>query len=146
MTAQTKRRTLLAACGLLVTVLASRVFYIQELFFAFLFFAMVYFAILLVVGLGFGLWFLYARGVVFLAVHAAKQGRNALPLLRIFVLCLAPTVTKTAVAVSGAQQALFYPFRGLMRGWLQSFRIDAAQFRDDAERALKHLRLRLKQS
>jgi hypothetical protein len=146
MTAQTKRRALMAACGLLVTVLASRVFYFQELFFAFLFFAMVYFILLLVVGLAFGLWFLYARAVVYLAVHAAKQGRNAMPLLRVLVLWLAPTVAKTAGAVLAGQQILFYPFRGLLLGWLDSFRLDAAQFREDAERAVRHLRFRVKQS
>ncbi|HET8922674.1 MAG TPA: hypothetical protein VFN26_06710 [Candidatus Acidoferrum sp.] len=146
MPAQTKWRALIAACGLLVTVLASRVFYFQELFFAFLFFAVAYLILVLLVGLALGLWFLYARAVVYLALHVTNQGRNAMPLLRIFVLCLAPTVTKTADAVSGAQQVLLYPFRGLLLGWLESFRLDAAQFREDAERAVRHMRFRVKQS
>ena len=146
MPAQTKWRALMAAFGLLVTVLASRVFYFQELFFAFLFFAVAYLILVLLVGLALGLWFLYARIVVYLAVHAAKQGRHAMPLLRVLVLWLAPTVAKTAGAVLAGQDILLYPFRGLLLGWLDSFRLDAAQFREDAERAVKQLRFRVKQS
>jgi hypothetical protein len=48
--------------------------------------------------------------------------------------------------VSAGQQILFYPFRGLMRGWLQSLRLDASHFREDAEHAVKQMRLRPKQS
>ena len=146
MTAQIKRRALILAFGLLAVVLASRVFYFQELFFAFLLFAALFLFFLFAAGLAFGLWFLYARLVVYLAARAVKQGHQALPLLRILVLWLAPTVAKTAEAVSASQQVLFYPFRGLLRGWLHSLRFDASHFRADAERAIKHLRLPLKQS
>ncbi len=146
MTSHVRRRALIAACGLLVAVLASRVFYFQELFFAFLLFAAAYLIFLVLAAVAVGLWLLYARGVVSLATHAAEQGHNALPLVRILVLWLAPTVARTAGAVSASQQILFYPFRGLMRGWLQSLRLDASHFREDAEHAVRHLRLLLKQS
>jgi hypothetical protein len=146
MTAQAKRRTLMALCGLLVTVLASRVFYLQELFFAFLLFAMAFLVFLLMAAVAVGVWLLYARTVVYLATRTVKQGRHALPLVRAMVLWLAPTVTKTAGAVSGAQQILLYPFGDPLRGWLRSFRLDASHFREDAERAVRHLRLLLKQS
>jgi hypothetical protein len=145
MTAETRRRafiTLMAACGLLVTVLASRVFYFQELFFAFLLFAAGFVILLLAAGLAVGLWLLYARGVVYLAARAVERGHHALPLLRVVVLWLAPTVTKTAGAVSASQQILFYPFHA----WLRSLRLDASHFRVETERAAKHLRLGLKQS
>ena len=143
---QVKKRALIATFGLLVPVLAWRYFFIQELFFAFLFFAAGYLVILLVVGLAFGFWFVYARGVVFLATRAAKEGQRALPLLRVVVLWLAPTVTRTAEAVSAGYQILFYPIGGLLHGWLRSFRMDAENLREDAERAAKHLHLPLKQS
>jgi hypothetical protein len=146
MTAQAKRLTLIALCGLPATVLASRSFYFQELFFAFLLFAMAFLIFLFVAALGVGVWLLYARGVVCLATRTAHQGRHAMPLVRAIALWLAPTATRTAGAVSGAQQILFYPFGGALRGWLKSFRLDASHFRDDAERAVKHLRLRLRQS
>ena len=146
MTAQAKRRTLIALCGLPATALASRSFYFQELFFAFLLFAMAFLAFLLVAGLAVGVWLFYARGVVYLATRTAQQGRHAMPLVRAVVLWLAPTVTRTAGAASGAQEILFYPFGGALRRWLKSFRLDASHVRDDAERAVKHLRLRLKQS
>lgn len=141
-----KRRTLIGACGLLATVFAFRNFYFQELFFAFLLFAITYVIFLAVVGLAAGLWFLYARGVVYLASRAAEQGHHALPVLRVLVLWLAPSVTKTAGAVSAGQQVLFYPFGGILQRWLKSFRLDAAHFREHAERAARHLRLHLKQS
>jgi hypothetical protein len=146
MTARIKWRALTVTCCLLAVVLASRVFYFQELFFAFLLFAALFLFFLFAAGLAFGLWFLYARLVVYLAVRAVKQGHQALPLLRILVLWLAPTVARTAEAVSIGQQIVFYPFRGLLRGWLASLRLDASHFRTDAERAVKHLRLPLKQS
>ena len=146
MTTQAKRRTLIALCGLPATVLASRSFYFQELFFAFLLFAMVFLFLLLGAGLMVGMWVLYARAVVYLATRTAQQGRHAIPLIRAFVLWLAPTVTRTAGALSEAQEILFYPFGGALRRWLKSFRLDASHFREDAERAVKHLRLRLKQS
>lgn len=146
---QTKRRTLkalLVACGLPVTVFAFRSFYFQELFFAFLLFVIVFFILLLMAAIAVGVWLLYARAVVYLATRTARQGQRALPVARATVLWLAPTVIKTAGAVSSAQQVLFYPFAGPLRSWLRSFRLDAADFREDAERAVKHLRLLLKQS
>jgi hypothetical protein len=146
MTAQTKRRALIAVCGLPVAVLASRVFYFQELFFAFLLFAMGFLLLLLLAAIATGLWFLYARTVVYLASRAVEQGHHALPLLRVLVLWLAPTITKTAGVLSAGQQILFYPFRGLLRGWLQSLHLDASHLREDAERAARHLRLILRQS
>jgi len=146
MTAQIKRRALIVACGLLAAFLVSRVFYFQELFFAFLLFAALFLFFLLVAGLACGLWFLYARLVVYLASRVVAQGHQALPLFRVLVLWLAPTVARTAEAVSVGQHIVFYPFRGLLRGWLQSLRLDASHFRADAERAVKHLRLPLKQS
>jgi len=146
MTAQAKRRTLIALCGIPATVLAARSFYFQELFFAFLLFAMLFLVLLLMAAIAVGAWLLYARGVVYLATRTAQQGRQAMPLVRAMVLWLAPTVTRTAGAVSGAQEIMFYPFGGAFRGWLKSFRMDASHFRDDAERAVRHLRLRLKQS
>ncbi|HEX4543293.1 MAG TPA: hypothetical protein VH114_09000 [Candidatus Acidoferrum sp.] len=146
MTAQTKRRALIAACGLLAIVLASRIFYFQELFFAFLLFAAGYLILVLLAALAACLWLLWARGVVYLASRATKQGNRALPMLRVLVLWLAPTVARTAEAVSAGQQILFYPLLGLTHSWLQSFRRDALHLRDEAGRAAKHLRLRLKQS
>lgn len=149
MTAQSKRRALkalLVACGLPVTVLAFRSFYFQELFFAFLLFAMVFLILLLVAGVAVGLWLLYARAVVYLATQTAREGHRALPAARATVLWLAPTVIRTAGAVSSAQQVLLYPLAGPLRRWLRSFRLDASHFRVDAERAVKHLRLLLKQS
>lgn len=149
MTPQTKRRVLkamLVACGIPATVFAFRFFYFQELFFAFLLFAMVFLVLLLMAAIAVGLWMLYARTVVYLATRTARQGRRALPAARATVLWLAPTVIKTAEAVSSAQQILLYPFTGPLRRWPRSFRPDASHFREDAERAVKHLRLLLKQS
>ena len=149
MTAQAKRRTLkvlLVACGIPATVFAFRSFYFQELFFAFLLFAIVFLILLLMAGAAVGVWMLYARAVVYLAKRTARQGQRALPAARATVLWLAPTVIRSAGAVSSAQQILFYPFSGPLRGWLRSFRLDASHFREDAERAVKHLRLLLKQS
>jgi len=149
MTAQAKRRTLkvlLVACGIPATVFAFRSFYFQELFFAFLLFAIVFLILLLMAGAAVGVWMLYARAVVYLATRTARQGQRALPAARATVLWLAPTVIRSAGAVSSAQQILFYPFSGPLRGWLRSFRLDASHFREDTERAVKHLRLLLKQS
>lgn len=145
----TKRRTLMAllvACGIPVTVFASRVFYFQELFFAFLLFAILFLLLLLMASLAVGLWMLYAHAVVYVATRTAKQGQRAMPLARALVLWLAPTVTKTAGAVSAAQRILFYPFGDPLRRRLRSLSLDASQFRADADRAVKHLRLLLKQS
>jgi hypothetical protein len=146
MRAQVRWGALIAACGLLVAVLASRVFYFQELFFAFLLFAAVYLVFLVLAAIALGFWWLYARSVVYLANRAAAQGHRALPLARVLVLWLAPTVARTAEVVSAGQHILFYPFRSWMQGWLHSLRLDASQFRVDAEHAVKHLRLRPKQS
>lgn len=148
MTAEAKRRTLkvlLIVCGIPVTLFAFRSFYLQELFFAFLLFAIVFLILLLIAALAVGAWMLYARAVVFLATRTAQQGRHALPLFRALVLRLAPTITKTARFVSEAQH-LLYPFGSPLRGWLRSFRLDASHFREEAERAVKHLRLLLRQS
>ncbi|HEY6946918.1 MAG TPA: hypothetical protein VI431_17400 [Candidatus Acidoferrum sp.] len=143
---QTKRRMLIALCGLLVTVFALRSFYFQELFFAFLLFAILFLLLLLMAGLAVGLWMLYAHAVVYVATRTAKQGQRAMPLARVLVLWLAPTVTKTAGAVSAGQRILFYPFGDPLHRWLRSLSLDASQFRADADRAVKHLRLLLKQS
>lgn len=149
MMAQAKRRALkalLVACGIPATVFAFRSFYFQELFFAFLLFAMVFLVLLVMAGATVGVWILYARAVVYLATRTARQGQRALPAARATVLWLAPTVIRTAGAVSSTQQILFYLFAGPLRKWLRSFRMDASHFREDAERAVKHLRLLLKQS
>ena len=149
MALQTKRRALkalLVACGIPATVFAFRSFYFQELFFAFLLFAMVFLVLLLTAAIAVGVWMLYARAVVYLATRTARQGRRALPAARATVLWLAPTVVKTAEAVSSAQQFLFYPFAGPLRRRQRSSRLDASHFREDTERAVKHLRLLLKQS
>jgi len=137
----TKWRALIAACGLLLAALAFRVFYIQELFFAFLLFAIAYLLLLLLVAALFCALYVYARGMVYLAVRISTEGHRALPLFRVLVLWLAPTVTQTAQV---AQRILFYPFHGLLHGWSQSFRCDISPFREDTERAVKHLRVLLK--
>ena len=149
MTAEAKRRTLrvvLVVCALPAAILAFRSFYFQELFFAFLLFSIVFLILLLIAALAVGAWMLYARALVYLATRTAEQGRHALPLFRALVLWLAPTIIRTAGFVSEAQQILLYPFGSPLRRWLRSFRLDASHFREDAERAVKHLRLRLKQS
>jgi hypothetical protein len=136
----TNRRALICACGLLLTVLAFRVFFIQELFFAFLFFALAYLLLLLLVAVVFCALYLYAKGMTYLAVRISAQGHRALPVFRVLVLWFAPTVTVPSVG----QRILFYPFYGLLQGWSQSLRRGVSQFRDDTERAVKHLRLLLK--
>lgn len=146
MRSKTWLRILIAVCALPATVFAFRSFYFQELFFAFLLFAIVFLILLLMAATAVAAWMLYARGVVYIATRTAEQGRHVLPLFRALVLWLAPTVTKTAGFVSEAQQILLYPFGSPLRGWLRSFRLDASHFREEAERAVKHLRLLLKQS
>lgn len=149
MAPQTKRRmltALIALCGLPVTVRASRVFYFQELFFAFLLFAMVFLILVLMAGIAVGVWMLYTRAVVYVAARTVKHGQRALPTMRATVLWLAPTVIKTAGAVSASQQILLYPFSRNPLRWLRLFHFDVSRFRDDTERAAKHLRLLLKQS
>src|SRR5260370_8970867 len=61
-------RALICACGLLVAVLAFRVFYIQELFFAFLFFAILFLLLLLMAAAVFCVFYVYARGMAYLVV------------------------------------------------------------------------------
>jgi hypothetical protein len=137
-------RALIGACGLLVTVLAFRFFYIQELFFAFLFFAILFLLLLLMAAAVFCVLYVYVQGMTFLAVRVSAQGHRALPLFRILVLWLSPTATKTAQALLLAHRILFYPVYGLAHGWSQSFRRDVSQFREDTERAVKHLRFFVK--
>lgn len=137
-------RALICACGILVAVLAFRVFYIQELFFAFLFFAILFLFLLLMAAAVFCLLYLYAKGMAYLAVRISVQGHRALPLFRILVLWFAPMATRTAQALLLAHRILFYPFYGLVHEWSQSFRRDVSQFREDTERAVKHLRVLLK--
>jgi len=138
----TKWRALIGACVL--AALAYRVFYIQELFFAFLLFAIAFMLLLLMVAAIFCALYVYARGMTYLALRISAQGHRALPLFRVLVLWLAPTAAKTVQALLVAQRILFYPFYGLLQGWSQSFRRDVSQFREDSERAVKHLRVLLK--
>jgi hypothetical protein len=144
MSPQAKKRTLVVACGLLVTLLGSRVFYFQELFFALLLFAGLFFILLLLACIVAGVWMLYEKGMVYLANWTVKQGHRAIPPMRAMVLSLTPTVKKTAELASAGQQILFDPSSGKLQKWLRSFRTDASHFRSDAERAIKHLRLLLK--
>src|SRR4029077_4546101 len=108
------RRALIGACGLLVAVLAFRFFYIQELFFAFLLFAIVFAILLLMAASVFCLLYLYAKGMAYLVVRVSAEGHHALPLFRVFVLWLAPTVTSTTQALITGHRNLFYPFFGLL--------------------------------
>lgn len=140
----TKQRALICACGLLLSVLAFRVFFIQELFFAFLFFALAYLVLLLLVAVVFCALYLYAKGMTYVAVRISAQGHRALPVFRVLLLWFAPTVTEIVEVLSVGQRILFYPFYGLLRGWTQSLRRDVSQFREDTERTVKHLRLLLK--
>ena len=146
MSPQAKKRTLIAACGLLATVLASRVFYFQELFFALLLFAGVFFIPLLLACIVVGVWMLYAKAVMYLAAWMVKQGHRALLPLRTRLFEQAPTITETTGIASAPQHTRFYVFGDSLRGLLQSLRQDASHFRADAERAVKHLRLLLRHS
>lgn len=137
-------RALMGACGLLVAVLAFRFFYVQELFFAFLFFAILFLSLLLMAVVVFGVLYLYAKGMAYLAVRVSAQGQRALPLVRVLVLWSAPAASRIAQALLLAHRILFYPFYGLVHEWSQSFRRDVSQFREDTERAAKHLRVPLK--
>ena len=141
-----KRRALIAACGLPVTVLASRVFYFQELFFALLLFAGVFFVLLLLACIVAGMWMLYAKAVIYLARWTVKQGHRALQPLRTTLLEQAPTITETAGIASAPRHTPFYLFGDSLRGLLRSLRHDASHIRADAERAVKHLRLLLRHS
>src|SRR5215469_10174302 len=141
MSPKAKKGTLIAACGLLVTLLASRIFYFQELFFALLLFAGVFFLLLLLACIMAGVWMLYERAVNSLALWTVKQGHRVLPPVRARLLELAPTVSKTAGNISSAWQTLLYPVGRSLRGLVLSLRQEASRFRADAERAAKHLRL-----
>lgn len=145
MSPQAKKRTLTAACGLLVTVLASRVFYLQELFFALLLFAGVFSVLLLLACIVTTVWMLYVKAVMYLAAWTVKQGHRALLSLRT-MLDEAPTISQTAGVASAPRHTLFYLFGNSLRSLLRSLRQDASHFRADAERAVKHLRLLLKHS
>ena len=146
MSPQAKKRTLIAACGLLVTVLASRVFYFQELFFALLLFAGFFFVLLLLACIVAGMWMLYAKAVIYLARWTVKQGHRAFLSLRARLLELAPTISRTAGIVSAGRHTLSDAFGSSLRGWAQSLWLDASHVRADTERAVQHLRVLLKQS
>ena len=144
MSPQAKKRTLIAACGPLVTVLASRVFYFRELFFALLLFAGVFFVLLVLACIVAGVWMLYAKAVIYLAGWTVKQGHRALLALRTKLFEQAPTITQTDGIASAPRPTLLYLFGNTVRDLLRSLRHDAVHFRADAERAAKHLRLLLR--
>ena len=146
MSARAQKRTLIAVCGLLVTVLASRVFYFQELFFALLLFAGVFFVLLFLACIAAGVWMFYEKAVNSLAAWTVRQGHRALLSLRARILELAPTISRTAGIVSAGRHTLSYTFGSSLRGWAQSLRLDASHVRADTERAVKHLRVLVKQS
>lgn len=146
MSQQAKKRTLIAACGLLVTVLASRVFYLQELFFALLLFGGVSFVLLLLACIVAGVLMLCVKAVTYLARWTVKQGHRALLPLRTMLLDEASTISETAGIVSAPPHTLLCLFGNALRPLLRSLRQDASHFRADAERAAKHLRLLLKHS
>jgi len=146
MSPQAKKGTLIAACGLLVTVLAWRVFYFQELFFAFLLFAGVFFILLLLACIVTGVWMLYAKAVMYLAAWMVKQGHRALLPFRTRPFEQAPTITEPTGIASAPRHTRFYLFGNSLHGMLQSLRQDTSHFRADAERAVKHLRLLLRHS
>ena len=144
MSARTEKRTLVAVCGLLVTVLAWRVFYFEELFFALLLFAGVFFVLLLLACIVAGVWMFYEKAVNYLAAWTVKRGHRALRSLRARLLELAPAISRIAGIVSAGRHTLSYAFGSSLRGWARSLRLDASHFRADAQRAVKHLRLLLK--
>ena len=146
MSARAQKRTLIAVCGLLVTVLASRVFYFQELFFALLLFAGVFFILLLLACVVVGVWMLYGKAVMYLAAWMVKQGHRAMLSLRTRLFEQAPTITRTSGIASAPRYTRFYLYGNSLRGLLQSLRQDASHFRADAERAVKHLRLLMRHS
>ena len=137
---------LIVLCAIPAAILASRVFYFQEIFFAFLLFAVLFLILVIMAGIAVAVWMVYAHAIVYVATLTVKQGHRALPTMRAMVLWLAPTVIKTAGAVMEGERMLLYPFSGKPFRWLRSFNLDATRFRDDTERAVKHLRLLLKQS
>ena len=66
--------SLIGAYGFLLAALAYRVFYIQELFFAFLLFAIAFLLLLLLVVAVFCALYVYARGMTYLALRISAQG------------------------------------------------------------------------
>src|SRR5258706_13191614 len=92
-------RALICACGLLVAVLAFRVFYIQELFFAFLFFAILFLLLLLMAAAVFCVFYVDAKGMAFLPLRLNGQGHYSFPLIPLLVLWLAPPGPRTAEAL-----------------------------------------------
>src|SRR5438046_3738527 len=140
----TRGRALFGACGFLLDALAFRVFYIQELFFAFLLFAILFLLLLLLVAAVFSALYVYARGIAYITVRISAEGHRALPLIRVLALWLAPTRTKISQALLLAQHILFYPAYGLLHAWSQSFRRDVTQFRADTDAPVKHLRILVK--
>ena len=144
MSPQAKKRTLIAACGLLVTVLASRVFYFQELFFALLLFAGVFFVLLLLACIVAGVLMLYVKAATYLARWTVQQGHRALLHLRTMLLDESPTIGDTTGIASAPPHTLDYLFGNSLRSLLRSLRQHASHLRADAERAVKHLRLLLK--
>ena len=130
MSQRAKKRTVIAACGLVVTGLTSRVFYFQELFFSLLLFAGVFFVLLLLAVIVAGVWMLYKRAVIYLAAWTVEQGHRLLPPVRARLLELAPRVTNTLGTVRS------------LRARVRSLRLDASHFRRDAERAAKRLLLK----
>src|SRR5437870_13160878 len=131
MSAQAEKRTLIAVGGLLV-VLASRVFYFQEMFFALLLFAGVFFGLLLLACIIAGVWMFYEKAVISLARWTAKQGYRGLLALRAKLLELAPTITRIAGIVSAARPTLFYSLGSLLLGWMRLFILDTYYLRCDA--------------
>src|SRR5437879_12831142 len=86
-----RRRALKWACGLLVAVFAFRIFYFQELFFAFLLFAAGYLVLLLLVGVVLCFWDLYARGMACVSAPVDAQCHRFLRIIRVLVLLFAST-------------------------------------------------------
>src|SRR5438093_13408812 len=91
----TKGRALFGACGFLLAVLAFRVFYIQELFFAFLLFAILFLLLLLLVAAVFCSLSAYARGLSYLVARSSADVSRALPLSSVLVLSISPTASNS---------------------------------------------------
>src|SRR5947199_6010702 len=114
----TQCRALIAACGLLLADLAFRVFYIQELFFAFLLFAIAYLLLLLLVAALFCALYVYARGMVYLAVRISAEGHRALPLFRVLSFGSPPQSPKRPKPCRSRSAFCFIPFMGCCTGGL----------------------------
>lgn len=89
---------------------------------------------------------LYAKAVMYLAAWMVKQGHRAMLSLRTRLFEQAPTITQTTGIASAPRHTRFYLFGNSLHGLLQTLRQDASQFRADAERAVKHLRLLMRHS